>query len=217
MQAGAVPVSRSGQTAWPRDWDHILAGWNEGVTYRMDWGGSSFGGRRFHEDVGKSVIGERPTLQSPAMIGPDRAGRLLAFSSRAVLAAVQAWRHFDLQRMVSPVWHVAWLNGISDAGLVGFRSPSGVPGFDAMDVGTADILFCAEVLGPVGRLTGHAKEGGRPRFWASPGLSVRVDPEGIFVRGAALADGWWHNGAVQPLKGGGGWLKISRYTIKWEA
>lgn len=182
----------------------------------MDWGAPSYGSQRFRQELGELKIGERPTLKSPTMIGPDRAGRLLAFSSRAVLAAMGAWRYFGLQRMASPLWYVAWLNGSSGAGSVGFASPSGVPGFDAMDLGAADMLFCPEVLGPVGRLT-HAKEGGRPRFRASPDLSVRVNPEGVFVRGAALADGWWRDGTIQPLWGGGGWLKISRYTIKWEA
>lgn len=70
-----------------------------------------------------------------------------------------------------------------------------------MDAGGIDVAFCPEVLGPLGRLVG-------PRFEPSPGLAVRIGARGLYVRGAAVADGWWRHGCIEPWAQDQGWLYL---------
>lgn len=195
------------QASWPSTWEDRVAGWRMGASYRMDWPRKVF--YSLNQTSG-TLVTERQTLTQPALIGPDRSGRLLAFSAQAVNAAAQAWEFFQAGWMYCPAWHVAWLNGVGEGRQRGFASGRGLAGLDLIEVGTGDLVFCPEVLGPLGHIAaeGAGPRLAFPRFTVSPNLSLRVDQSGLYVRGAALADGWWRHGSIEPISSEGGWLFI---------
>lgn len=189
---------------WPPLWTDRLQGWAEGAAFRVDW--AREGTRRGTGAVaaGGRLVPDRPVLEHPALIGPDRAGRLLAFSGRAVNHAAMVLAHFNVRWIYHAAWYVSWGNGLWSEGVSGYVSEVGVPGFAVVDVGTSHLVYAAEVLGPLGQLEQNRAEW---RFVASPGLEVHaINGSAVAMRGAALADGWWQHGRIQPFVGEGGWL-----------
>lgn len=154
------------------------------------------------------MLPERPVLGHPALIAADRSGRLIAFSDRAVNQALAVARTWRIGWLYSSHWHVAWLNGALAEGDRGYMSNRAIPGFDVMDVGESCLLYCPEVLGPLGRIVGAGLDWENGRFEVSPGTAVQVVEAGILVRSAALADGWWRHGRIEPWSAEGGWLFI---------
>lgn len=176
------------------------------MAFRVDWArqGTQRGG-----GVGRAdLVPERPPLGHPALVAPAPSGKLLAFSGRAVNQAAAVLAHWQIQWLYHPAWFVSWGNGLVSHGRTGFAAGQGSPGMQWVDIGRHCLLFCAEVLGPVGKAELRQ---GVWQFTASPGLAVRAtDDGGLALRGAALADGWWRFHHIEPFAGDGGWLSLPR-------
>ena len=200
------------EAPWPAAWEQRAQGWDLGLAYRMDWPHQT--SSRWHGSMMPLVV-EDVMLGHPALIGPDYNGTLLAFSRWAVNEAWRVWKAYNLGDMMSARWHVAWLNGANPGGIPGFRSGWGIRGFDVMDVGSSQIVFHPAVLGPLGRVIPWEKaegKGGVPLFHGvlefSEGLETCVESDGVRIRGAALADGYWRSGRVEPWTAPGGWYRL---------
>ncbi|MCL5116471.1 MAG: hypothetical protein M1272_04910 [Firmicutes bacterium] len=202
---------RHGQMAWPLTWPERLEGWQEGAAFRIDWGPPRFGSVLPDREMPFLAVPDA-VLGHPAVIAPDRRGRLLAFSPWAVNEAMRGWRAYGIGHLFSPEWHVHWLNGINPSGRSGYISAHGVPGLSFMDLGDEVVFFCPEVLGPLGRVVmGEAGEGprlfgGRVEF--SESLAWQIAEDGLYLRGTTLADGFWHHGRIEPLTGEQGWYRL---------
>ncbi len=205
-----IPVgSRGGNLApWPSTWDARINGWARGLAFRVDWGPRALGpGTAPAGSPGPLITTDRGVLSHPALIGPNRAGQLMAFSTNAVNQARAAWESCGMNRVYAPAWHMSWLNDLTLEGAQGFLAPWGIAGLDVVDCGQFWAVFCPEILGPLGRIArgqGWSKAG----FEASPGLEVRFVDSGILVRGAALLDGWWRHGTIEPYRGADGWMFV---------
>lgn len=200
MTGACVVLRQDGLARWPETWAERVRGWSEGAAYRMDWPRPQAPDVQ-QQDAPAPLVGERDPLGQPALIGPDRAGRRMAFSARAVNQARACWEHFGVHRLASQEWHISWLNGVRAGGRDGYRSPKAAPGADVMDLGDLALVFVPEVLGPLGTLSGSELN-----FSPSPGLIARPTDGGILIRGAAVLDGWWRHTFVEPFSGEEGWL-----------
>ncbi len=198
------------EAPWPAAWEQRLSGWNQGLAYRMDWPHQT--ACRPSGDMAPLALDD-VMLGHPALIGPNYAGILMAFSRWAVNEAWRVWKAYDLGDLASPRWYVAWLNGVNPDGVPGFRSGWGIRGIDVMDAGSSQVLFHPAVLGPLGRVVPAGKGSvGIPLFDGvlsfSDGLEARADADGVWVRGAALADGYWRWGRIEPWTAPGGWYRL---------
>lgn len=186
----------------PLTWEGCREAWSLGEVVRLDW--RSVGALR---DVplpqGWAYIVSPEVLTRPVVVGPTHAGRLLAFSSRSLNAALRVWDAYDLGAMASPQWYVRWLNGVSSGQFNGYPSPYGVRGITLMDCGDFQVLFCPEVLGPLGRIDRNGS------LVFSEELDVRYGHDGLFLRGPQLPDGYWNAGAIVPAPSDGGWWFLS--------
>ncbi len=189
------------QAAWPDNWEERIRGWAQGAAYRMDWPSPALLTAVPKAQI-HPLLEERPVLSQPAIIGPNRSGRLMAFSARAVNSARVVWAAYGLGVLNSESWHIAWLNG-ANPGSTGFRSPWAIEGLDLMDVGADTVAFTPEVLGPLGRI------GPDGILQPSSELSLRHGDGGTFIRGAQVFDGYWRYGYIEPFTGEEGWLFLS--------
>ncbi len=213
MTKVGVRGRRFNEAPWPATWEQRLEGWDEGLAYRMDWPRHT--ARRQQGTMALLARGD-VELGHPALIGPDYNGMLMAFSRLAVNEAWRVWKAYGLGDLASTRWHVAWLNGANPDGISGFRSGWGSWGIDVMEVGATQVLFHPAVLGPLGRVVPAAQTQGAagvPLFNGvlvfSDGLEARVDSDGVRVRGASLADGFWRWGRIEPWTAPGGWYRLA--------
>lgn len=205
----ALSVRRHGQAAWPLTWVDRMMGWREGRAFRLDWGFRPVG--IADGALPSQLASSNRVLGHPALIAPDRQGRLLAFSPWAVNEAWRVWRHYDLGTIYGGPWFTAWLNGANPGGAVGVRSDCGLKGVTAIDVGPSVVLFCPEILGPLGRVV-HTPGEGPPLFGGrlevSDGIGWRVSQGVLWVRGTGLADGFWRHGRIEPWSEESGWWAL---------
>jgi hypothetical protein len=190
----------------PRAWSERLEGWRDHLCYRVDWF-LPYGIVAPAAESPRIPLVDEPlvALGPPALIGPSRTGRLLAFSFQAVNAGYYAWQQLGLGTMFCEAWHVSFYNGLS-FGTPGFRAPVGFSGLDVMDAGGDLVLFHPGVLGPLARIdgNGHVDD----EWEAAPGLDIRRQGQAVWVRGVQVADGFWEGGVIQPLRAEEGWFRV---------
>jgi len=183
----------NGERAWPRTWGERRSGWQGGAIFRLDWATSA---AAIDEDTSpEAPLADRPVLGDPALVGRDRSGRLLAFSARAVLEAYEGFQSWGIRTFYHRRWYVSWLNGSRATGTAGYASELAVPGLEVMEGNGIALAFCPEVLGPLGRVV---RDGWDTHLLLGPGLQGRTVDRGILLRGAALADGYWRGGLIEP-------------------
>ena len=199
--------------AWPSGWEERVRGWKQGLGFRLGWGARRVGSISPACCSGP-LLAARSVLAHPALIGPNRHGRLMAFSAQAVNQARIAWDSLGIRRIYGGAWQVSWLNDVRVNGTLGFPASRGIPGLDVVDLGQQYVLFCPEVLGPLGTIP--IKEGLPSHFQPSLGLEVKFLETGIALRGAALLDGWWRSGRIVPEVGEGGWMFLPIHPLMEE-
>lgn len=200
-----IGVRCHGVAAWPLTWSERLAGWAEGVAFQLTWGHDP---GAFEADAGwPDALPSRPVLGHPAVIAPDWAGELLAFSVQAVVEARQAWSASGLSRVADECWFTTWLNGAVPDGAFGAKAPHGVPGARTILAPDRVILFTPRILGPLGW---WERKQGAWTWSFSPSVDGRIlDGRTLVVRGGALADGYWRHGRIEPLRAEHGWHELS--------
>lgn len=150
------------------------------------------------------LVPEREVFGPPAIIAPSRGGVLLAFSARSVNQAMRVWTSLSVSTLSSPKWHVSWLNGLQSKGVKGFPAASGMPGLDMLDCGAFQLVFCPEVLGPLGLVKAH----GRRPLEVCEDLEMCSSASGLWVRGLRVFDGLWRHGRIEPASGVDGWFHL---------
>lgn len=195
---------------WPLSWSERLEGWRSGQTLRVDWASRQAGVAI--GDVLQYREFPEPTVElgTPALVGPNRQGRLLAFSLRAVQCAMKAWEAFGIHLVYGIGWHVSWLNQRFPKGCLGVPANIGAWGLDVVQCGPSYLLFTPEVLGPIARIL-PASDGQWQWEWAQA-LSGRIGDRVLWIRAPQVLDGYWKAGRVEPVASQNGWMRLA---VQW--